>query len=109
MAKWTKEAKLTDGLAPMHQRMPLDLTDWELTGHLGAQSPPGARRESSQRDRSDRIYDKTAVRRGHVRSSSTICDCYFSAAVHQGHTNAVTRLRFIVTSAVVGATWYTHP
>ena len=96
-------------LAPMHQRMPLDPTDREPTGHLGAQSPPGARRESSRRDRSDRIYDETAVRRGYVRSSSTIRDRYFGAAAHQGRADAATRPRFIVTSAVVGATWYTRP
>ena len=108
-AKLTEEAKLTDCLAPMHQRMPLDPTDREPTGHLGAQSPPGARRESSRRDRSDRIYDETAVRRGYTRSSSTIRDRYFGAAAHQGCADAETRPRFIVTSAVVGATWYTRP
>ena len=108
-AKRTEEAKLTDGLAPMHQRMPLDPTDREPTGHLGAQSPPGARRESSRRDRSDRIYDEPAVLRSYVRSSSTIRDRYFGAAAHQGRADAETRPRFIVTSAVVGATWYTRP
>jgi len=107
--KRTEEAKLTDGLAPMHQRMPLDPTDREPTGHLGAQSPPGARRESSRRDRSDRIYDEPAVLRSYVRSSSTIRDRYFGAAAHQGRADAATRPRFIVTSAVVGATCYTRP
>ena len=105
----TEEAKVTDGGAPMHHRMPLDPTDREPTGHLGAQSPPGARRGSSRRDRPDRIYDEMAVRRGYLRSSSTIRDRCFGAAAHQGRADAATRPRFIVTSAVVGATCYTRP
>ena len=97
--------KLTDGLAPMHQRMPLNLTDQEPTGHLGVQSPPSTRCESSRRDRSNRIYDETAVHRGYVQSSLTIRDHYFGAAAHQGCADTATRLRLTATSAFSTKIW----